>query len=300
MEGPLASMQRQQTPRQQDQLADVERPVMQAESLREVAVDGGWPPLPVQLQQAREHGKDILAACAQRREAHGEAVEPRQQVGAEPPCAHDLHERLLAGHHHPHVNRHRPGLAERLYGPLLEDAQKLGLQGKRQIRDLVEQQRPAVGAAKVTGAGPIGPGEGSAAIPEQLALGQAFRERRAVDGDQRSRAPAPTMEGPGDHLLAAAGLALEHDGKVAHRRLAQRIEHRLEGPAAPEPRRDLLERRRAGGHDPHPAAQTDDVTRTNRGLGDEAAVDPNAVAASEIGDGRSRGFRAPAQDGVTS
>ena len=192
------------------------------------------------------------------------------------------------------------GLAERLDRPLLEDAQELRLQNERQVRDLVEQQRPAVGAAKIADAGPLGPGEGAAAIAEQLALREAFGQRCAVDGDQRPRPSAPAMEGPGDHLLAAAGLALEDDRQVARRRLAQRSERRLEGAAAPEPGRDLLERGGGGGHDPHPAAQTDDVTWADRRLRHEAAVDANAVAASEIGDGRARAFGAPAQDSVTA
>ena len=35
-------------------------------------------------------------------------------------------------------------------------------------------------------------------------------------------------------------------------------------------------------------------------MAERVAVDANAVAASEIGDGRSRAFRAPAQDGMTA
>ena len=150
--------------------------------------------------------------------------------------------------------------------------------------DLVEQQRSTVGAAKKPGAGPIGPREGAAAIPEQLPLGQPLGERRAVDRRERPRPATPAVQRPGDHLLAGPGLPLEDDRQIARRRLPQRCQHRLQRRAAPQAGRDLDERARVPGDQPDPTPQAHDVTETDRRLGDWRPVDANPIAAPEIDD----------------
>ena len=57
---------------------------------------------------------------------------------------------------HPHVHANRLGAAQPRDLVLLQDAQQLDLRGRRQIADLVQEQRPAVGQLEAArcGAGP--------------------------------------------------------------------------------------------------------------------------------------------------
>jgi hypothetical protein len=64
-----------------------------------------------------------------------------------------------------------------------------------------------------------GPGEGAAHVPEQLALDELRRQRRAVHGDEGAPRPqAVVVDRPGDELLARPALPADEDGgRVAAR-----------------------------------------------------------------------------------
>src|SRR5260221_4596682 len=85
--------------------------------------------------------------------------------------------------------------------PLLEHAQEFGLQAERQLADLVEEQRAAVGHLEAAGFLLGGAGERALLVAEQLALDQRLGERRAVDRDARPlRAPARALDRARDYL----------------------------------------------------------------------------------------------------
>jgi len=75
--------------------------------------------------------------------------------------------------------------------PFLEKTEKLRLQWKGELPDLVEEERSVAGL--LDQAGPVGSrlGEGSPAMTEELALEKRLRNRAAVDGDERLPFPAP-------------------------------------------------------------------------------------------------------------
>src|SRR5690606_35946548 len=84
--------------------------------------------------------------------------------------------------------------------------------------DLVEEQRPLVRelefAASIVGRS----GERAADVPEQLALGERLRQRRAVQMHHRLlRAARMTVNQPRDELLTDAGLAEDQHGQVRRR-----------------------------------------------------------------------------------
>ena len=66
----------------------------------------------------------------------------------------------------------------------LEHAQELHLQLRRHLRDLVEEQRPPVGALEVPLMHAVGAGEAAPLVPEQLALDQVRRDGPAVEGQE--------------------------------------------------------------------------------------------------------------------
>ena len=92
--------------------------------------------------------------------------------------------------------------------PLLQHAQQLDLRHRHHLGDLVEEQRAAIGQLEAAGAPIGGAGERAALVPEDLALEQRLRNRRAVDGDKRRLgARAELVDRLRDQLLARARLA---------------------------------------------------------------------------------------------
>ena len=182
---------------------------------------GTGPAPPMLRSELREQRRDVLPPVAQGRQPHGHPFQPRQQIGAEAAGARRVQQRQLTRDDDADVDRDGTGLAERLHLALLEHAQQLGLQRQRQIRHLVEQQRPGLRAAEDAGARLVGAGERPLPVAEQLTFGQRFGERGAVDRDERAAASAPGVDRARHDLLAGSGLALEHDRQIARRRLPQ-------------------------------------------------------------------------------
>jgi hypothetical protein len=95
---------------------------------------------------------------------------------------------------------------------LLQDPQELGLQRQRQLADLVEEDRAAVGLGEQAQPIGAGVGEGAALVAEQLALDQRLGHRRQVDRDERRLGPRRVVvDRARDQLLAGAALAGDQD-----------------------------------------------------------------------------------------
>ena len=89
---------------------------------------------------------------------------------------------------------------------------------QRELADLVEQERAAVGLAEQAGARAHRAGEGAARVAEELRLGELRRERGAVEAHERPvGAPRGAHDRLGHPLLAGAALAGEEHGHVARR-----------------------------------------------------------------------------------
>jgi hypothetical protein len=87
------------------------------------------------------HQRQQVAAFAQRRQAHGQAVEAVVQVLAEGLVDH-LAQVAVGGADDGHVHRHALGAAQRRDLALLQHAQQVRLQRQRHVADLVEEQVP--------------------------------------------------------------------------------------------------------------------------------------------------------------
>ena len=110
------------------------------------------------------------------------------------------------------------GAAEAHELAFLEHAQQLGLDGRRHLADLVEEQHAVGRLLDAPGLGGHGAGERTALVAEQLRLEQLVGQRRAVDGHERTVAAARrVMDEPRDDFLAGARLAGQE-----HRRLGVR------------------------------------------------------------------------------
>ena len=91
---------------------------------------------------------------------------------------------------------------------LLEHAQQLRLHRRRQLADLVEEERAAVRRLEAADAPLARAGEGAALVAEELALEQRLRDRGAVHDDEGLvAARAELVDRARDELLAGAALA---------------------------------------------------------------------------------------------
>ncbi len=106
----------------------------------------------------------------------------------------------------------------RLERSVLQHTKETDLRRERQLGDLVEEERPAVGALEPPEASGGGAGEAAALVTEELGVDELRRDGSAVDADHRSAtAPRARVNHPRDELLAGAGLSFEHHRRVRRR-----------------------------------------------------------------------------------
>ena len=96
----------------------------------------------------------------------------------------------VGGGDHADVDVARGRGADALEFAGLEHAQQLRLLAERNVGDLVEEERAAVGEFEATDAVGARVGEGALDVAEELALEGALGERAGVDGDERAAARA--------------------------------------------------------------------------------------------------------------
>ena len=111
---------------------------------------------------------------------------------------------------------------------LLQRAQQLHLHLDRDLADLVEEERPAVGELEAPRLAGHGARERAALVAEELALDELLRDGRAVDLDERLVLAARVLvQRAGDELLARPALARdEHRGRRVGHSLEDRVELR--------------------------------------------------------------------------
>jgi hypothetical protein len=105
---------------------------------------------------------------------------------------------------------------------LLQHAEELHLNGRREVCDLVEEERAAVGGFEEAGAverAAEGPGD----TPEELALDEALGDGAAVDGDEGAVAQRALVVAAREAFLARPRGAQEDEAQAAPRRLAHRV-----------------------------------------------------------------------------
>src|SRR5262249_48793738 len=131
-----------------------------------------------------------------------------------------------------------------------------------------------VGRRKASAGSGIGARERRLAMAEQLAFGQALRDRAAVDGDEGvvTAFLIERVDGAREDLLAGPRLALQEHGRVADLRgLVGALQHRvhaLAGGHESQPREDLAEGfriwRRVDHGRPTPSRYAEYGARTDR------------------------------------
>ena len=131
---------------------------------------------------------------------------------------------------------------------MLDHPQQLGLRGRRQVADLVQEQRPARGGLEGSLAERVRARKGAALVTEQLVFDEVLGERGAVDGDERAfRIRAEAVQLAGDELLSRSALSHDEHGarNLGHAR--DRVLEPLHGRACAHERRLAVEALAHGG-----------------------------------------------------
>ena len=160
--------------------------------------------LDVLAHESVQQRLDVLGPLAQRRHADGHDVQSIEQVFAETPRLGFAGQVAVGRRHQPRVDVFRPP-AHRLDLARLQRAQQLGLDGQRQLADLVDEQRAAVGLVEVARLGRLRAGEGAFDVTEELGLGELGGDGGRVEAYERLvGAPRVRVQRRRHHVLAGA------------------------------------------------------------------------------------------------
>src|SRR5712692_5220 len=161
-------------------------------------------------EEIRDQRRNVTLALAEGRDHDAHDVEPVKEVLAEAPVLHHRLEVLVGRGDHPHadgVGLGRPDGPDLL---VLDDAEQLALERRRQLGHLVEEEGAAVRGAKEPEGVGDGAREGSPHVAEELRLHEVGGDRAAVDRHEGALGPPGLpVDRRGHQVLAGPALALD-------------------------------------------------------------------------------------------
>ena len=171
------------------------------------------------LHEVAGQQQDVLAAFAQWRYLDGQHIEAVEQVLAEAALGDHFLQVAMGSAEDAHIDLDLAVATDPAKAAVVEKAQQLGLQVGRHLANFIEEYRALVGQFHQPWLAPaLGSGEGAGGITEQLALGEVFRQRRAVQGqERRAMASADGVAGAGHQFLAGAGFTLDQQRRIQGR-----------------------------------------------------------------------------------
>ena len=126
-------------------------------------------------EQVASKRRHVAATFAERRNGDLDDREPVIEVLAEMPRRDLIEQRAVGGGDDADVDLTRMPTAERVDLARLQQAQQLDLRIERQLADLVEHQRAAVGIDALAGRARKCTGERALFMPEEFGLGSGWR-----------------------------------------------------------------------------------------------------------------------------
>ncbi len=157
-------------------------------------------------------------------------VEAVKEVLAELAAGHPLLQVLVGGGDDAHVHPHRRVPADPIELAVCQHAQQPGLRLRGHVADLVEEESAAVGLLEAPLAPRRGAGKSPLFVAEELRFHEIPGNGGHIQRDARpGRAGAVPVQGPGNQLLAGAGLAVDQDRDAAVSQPADGPEDLLHG-----------------------------------------------------------------------
>src|SRR6185295_6600681 len=127
------------------------------------------------------------------------------------------------------VDLERLGSSHPLELSLLQGAKQLHLDRERNLPDLVEKERSAVGELEPSLTTSHRSGEGTSLVSKELGLQQTLREGSAAHVDERLVVTRRLLvDRLGHQLLASSRLSQQKDGGLGGRRPLHHVEHGLQ------------------------------------------------------------------------
>ena len=162
----------------------------------------------------RDECGDIFASLAQGWQNHGDNIQPVVEVLAEVTFFGGLGEITVGRGDHAYIDAAGPaGIPDSVKLPALQDAQEFGLESRRNLSDLIQEDGSPVGDFEESAAIVGGAGECALGVTEEFAFEQGVGKCCAVHRDERGIAPVGVlMEQVGDDFLAGSRLAGNQDG----------------------------------------------------------------------------------------
>ena len=146
-----------------------------------------------------------------------------------------------------HIDRHLGHRTDAAHGTLLDHAQQFALHGQRQVADLVQEQRAALGGLEEAFTVFVGAGEGTLAVAEEFSFEQRFGDGAAIHGHEGAGGARRTVvDGARHQFLAGARLAVHQHRRHAAPDLFHQAAHLHHGRrVAQQPLQRAAPRRRA-------------------------------------------------------
>src|SRR5204863_5326630 len=142
-------------------------------------------------------------------------IESIKQILPEQSLPDRLSKVSVGGRNDPHIRADRRTAADGRVFALLQHTKRARLRIGWHVADLIEEQGAALRLLESARIALRRSGKRTALMAEELALDELARDRRHVDGDERTApALAVVVEGARNQLLTGAALAGDHHGEV--------------------------------------------------------------------------------------
>src|SRR5882724_4218577 len=182
------------------------------------------------LREVPHQQRNIPLAFPQGRDMYGKDIQAKEEIRSELLLARHRFEIAVGRGNQTRVGSKRARAAQPLELPLLQHAEQFGLQFERNLPNLVQKNRAAVGHFEAADALRDCSRECALLVSEQLAFQQTRRNSRAVELDERLRAPrTQIMDGARDQFLSCTRVSIDEHGRVCRSDRLHLLQHTSEG-----------------------------------------------------------------------
>ena len=196
-------------------------------------------PAAINLDKMRHQGRNVFAARPQWGQQDRKHIQAVVEVAAKFASLYHVRQIPVRRGHEPNVHVVSPRAAQALKLLFLQHTQQFGLQCRRNIAHLVQEERAFVGQFETANLLRDGSGESALLVAKKLAFQQIQRNGSAIQLYERASAPrADVVNRARDQLLAGAGFSLDQHSGIGGRDAFDLFEHRFQSRTVAD---DLLE-----------------------------------------------------------
>src|SRR6266851_7491254 len=183
----------------------------------------------INLDKVFHQCRNVFATRPQRWQRNREHIQTVVEVAAKFVPLDHLHQISVGRSYQANVHLVSPSAAQAFELLFLQDTQQFGLQSRRNISHLVQEERPFVSQFEATDLLRDSPGKSASLMPKKLAFQQIEWNGSAIQFNKRASAPrAQIVNRARDQLLAGACFSLYKSGGIRGRDLLNLFEHQFQ------------------------------------------------------------------------